>query len=240
MIEQAPPKFGTFDKDPLWQQIAGRLLLLLREKQLRPGDKLPPERELAAMMQVSRASLREGLRALSMMNVIEVRQGLGTFVTSLEPELLVEQLSLVLSLDDSTITQLFETRKIIEVGAVALAAKRVTAEGLAALHTLLHDAESAVDDPAQFLQIDIQLHKKIVDIANNPILSRILDSISQLGLASRSRTTYIPGLLQRSVADHQAIVAALEAGDAEAASQAMLAHLNNVEQSYKKLESSPE
>lgn len=240
MIEQAPPKFGTFDKDPLWQQIAGRLLLLLREKQLRPGDKLPPERELAAMMQVSRASLREGLRALSMMNVIEVRQGLGTFVTSLEPELLVEQLSLVLSLDDSTITQLFETRKIIEVGAVALAAKRVTAEGLAALQTLLHDAESAVDDPAQFLQIDIQLHKKIVDIANNPILSRILDSISQLGLASRSRTTYIPGLLQRSVADHQAIVAALEAGDAEAASQAMLAHLNNVEQSYKKLESSPE
>jgi len=240
MIEQIPSKFGTFDKDPLWQQIAGRLLLLLREKHLRPGDKLPPERELAAMMQVSRASLREGLRALSMMNVIEVRQGLGTFVTSLEPELLVEQLSLVLSLDDSTITQLFETRKIIEVGAVALAAKRVTAEHLAALHTLLHQAENAVDDPAQFLQIDVQLHKKIVDIANNPILSRILDSISQLGLASRSRTTYIPGLLQRSVADHQAIVAALAAGEAEAASQAMLAHLNNVEQSYKKLESSPE
>ncbi|MCB0176501.1 MAG: FadR family transcriptional regulator, partial [Anaerolineae bacterium] len=96
--------------------IARRLMTLLKEKQLKPGDKLPPERELAAMMQVSRPSLREGLRALSMMNVLEIRQGDGTYVTSLDPELLVEQLSLVLALDDSTLLQLFEARKILEVG----------------------------------------------------------------------------------------------------------------------------
>lgn len=229
MIENIPSKFGTFAKDPLWQQIAGRLLSLLQEKQLQPGDKLPPERELAAMMQVSRASLREGLRALSMMNVIEVRQGLGTFITSLEPELLVEQLSLVLALDTSTITHLFQTRKIIEVGAIALAAEQITAEDIVAMKALLHKAENAVDDPALFLQTDVELHKKIIDIANNPILSRILESVSQLSFASRSRTNDLPGLRQQTVGDHQAIVAALEKRDPKAAQAAMLRHLNNIE-----------
>ena len=232
-LESSTTKFGTFERDPLWQQIASRLLSLLQEKELQPGDKLPSERELAAMMQVSRASLREGLRALSMMNVIEVRQGLGTFITSLEPELLVEQLSLVLSLDTSTITQLLETRKIIEVGAIALAAERITDEDIVMMKALLQKAESAVNDPVVFLQTDVELHKKIIDITNNPILSRILESVSKLGFASRSRTNDLPGLRQQTVVDHQAIVTALEKREPHVAQEAMLRHLNNIERKLK-------
>src|SRR5512146_521879 len=92
--------FGPFEKDVLPKKIATRLLSLIKEKHLRPGDKLPPERELAVMMQVSRPSLREALRALSIINIIEIRQGDGTYVTSLEPELLIEPLDFVFSLDD--------------------------------------------------------------------------------------------------------------------------------------------
>jgi GntR family transcriptional repressor for pyruvate dehydrogenase complex len=85
------------------------------------------------------------------------------------------------------------------------------------------------------LEADLELHKRIVTAAQNPLLGRFMDSISQLGLVSRSRTTEIPGLIKQSAADHQAIVAALKAHDPEAARQAMLRHLDNVERKLKAL-----
>ena len=233
------PQFGTVEKNTVWEQIAAKLLAMLKEKQLRPGDKLPPERELAAMMQVSRPSLREALRALSMMNVLEIRQGAGTFVSSLEPELLVEHLDFVLSLDDSTFVKLFEARKILEVGIVALAAARISEEELAELEAGLTRSQETRDDPISFLQADVELHKNITQAAQNPILSRIIDSISKLSFASRRRTVEISGIREQTIEDHRAIVAALRAHDPEGAQQAMLRHLNNVEQKLTELGSSP-
>jgi GntR family transcriptional repressor for pyruvate dehydrogenase complex len=227
--------FGSIKKSAIAEEILARLLDLIKERELRPGDKLPPERELAAMMDVSRPSLREALRALSIMNIIEIRQGDGTYVTSLEPELLVEHLDFVFALDDSTFVQLFEARKILEVGIVALAAQRITAEQIAELEACLARSVENTDDPQAFLETDLELHNLITRAANNPILSRMMASISQLGLASRSRTTAIPGVVQKTVDDHRAIVAALKARDANAARQAMLDHLNNVEARLKQL-----
>ena len=224
------PNFGTFEKDTLWEQIAARLLSMLKEKQLRPGDKLPPERELAALMQVSRPSLREALRALSMMNVLEIRQGAGTFVSSLEPELLVEHLDFVLSLDNSTFIKLFEARKILEVGIVGLAAERITAAEIAELEAGLLRSQETVREPSAFLQADVELHKKITQAAQNPILSRIIDSIGKLSFASRQRTVEISGIREQTIQDHRAIVTALKAHDPAAAQQAMLEHLSNVEE----------
>ncbi len=232
-LKMSDLEFGTVEKDTLWEQIAARLLSMLQEKQLRPGDKLPPERELAAIMQVSRPSLREALRALSMMNVLEIRQGAGTFVSSLEPELLVEHLDFVLSLDDSTFLHLFEARKILEVGIVALAAERITTEEVRELEAGLVKSQQALGDPIAFLQADVELHKKITQAARNPILSRIIDSIGKLSFASRRRTVEIAGIQEQTVADHRAIVAALQARDPQSAQQAMLCHLNNVEQKLK-------
>ena len=228
--------FEPFEKDVLPKKISARLLSLIKEKQLRPGDKLPPERELAAMMQVSRPYLREALQALSLMNIIEIRQGDGTYVTSLEPELLAEPLDFIFSLNDSTLLKLFEARKIVEVGIVALAAQRISAAEVEELETCLEKSLKATDDPQAFLEADLELHKRIMTAAQNPLLSRFMDSISQLGLVSRSRTTEIPGLTKQSAEDHRAIVAALKAHDPEAARQAMLQHLNNVEQKLKELE----
>jgi GntR family transcriptional repressor for pyruvate dehydrogenase complex len=225
--------FEPFEKDVLPKKISARLLSLITEKHLRPGDKLPPERELAGMMQVSRPSLREALQALALMNIIEIRQGDGTYVTSLKPELLVEPLNFIFTLDASTLFGLFEARKIVEVGLVALAAQRITAEEIVALEICLAKSVQAAADPDAFLQADLELHKKIAAAARNPLLQRFMDSISQLGLASRARTNYIPGLTQQSAEDHRAIVAALKTRDPEAAQQAMLQHLNNVEQKLK-------
>lgn len=232
--------FGPFEKDVLPKKISARLLSLIKEKQLRPGDKLPPERELAAMMQVSRPSLREALQALALINVIEIRQGDGTYVTSLEPELLVEPLDFIFSLNDSTLLQLFEARKIVEAGLAALAAQRISAVEVEELEACLEKSLQALDNPNAFLAADLELHKRIIAAAQNPILSRFMESIGHLGRVSRSRTSEIPGLIQQSAADHRAIVAALKARNPEAARQAMLQHLNNVEQKLKGLVSEDE
>ena len=221
--------FDPIRKSALAEEIIARLLTLIKERELQPGEKLPPERELAARLGVSRPSLREALRALSVMNVIEMRQGDGTYVSSLEPELLVEHLDFVLSIDDSTFLQLFETRKIVEAGIMALAAQRITSEELEALEACLQKSREYVNDHEMFLQTDLELHERITRAARNPFLTRFMASLSQLSIASRSRTVAIPGVREETVEAHRKIVEALKARDPEAARQAMLEHLDSVE-----------
>jgi len=219
-------------KSAISEEISSQLLSMIREKQLSPGEKLPPERELAAMLNVSRPSLREALRALAIMNVIEMRQGDGTYITSLEPELLVEHLDFVLSLDDSTFLQLFEARKIVEVGIASLAAQRITDRQIQELEAVQTKSLASSDDYDAFLAVDLELHDIITHAAGNPFLKRFLTSLSRISLASRKRTVTIPGVSRQAAVDHQAIIAALKDRDPEAASRAMLIHLNNVEKGF--------
>jgi GntR family transcriptional repressor for pyruvate dehydrogenase complex len=221
-------KFSTYRKSAIAESIAGELLSLIREKELQPGDKLPPERELATMMHVSRHTLREALRALAIMNVIDVRQGDGTYIASLEPQSMVEFLGFVFALDDSTFLQLLEARKAVEANIAALAAERISDQELAELDELVAatpvQVESAADQEA-FLRTDIEFHRTIALAARNPILSRFMDSIGELSLAGRRRTIEIPGVPPRSLRDHQAILQALKRRDPVAAQGAMLGHL---------------
>jgi len=217
------------------EAISAEILALLRQKELKPGDKLPPERELAEKLGVSRPSLREALRALSIMKVVEVRQGDGTYVSALRPEELVEHLEFVFMLDDSTMLQLFEARKIVEVGNVSLAAQRISNEELAALRVCLKKSEHSVGDPEAFMLADIELHEIITRAADNPLLERFMASISTLSRASRQKTTHMAGVTETAVEDHRQIVAALEARDPQAAGTAMLRHLEHIEQVYREL-----
>lgn len=219
-------------KSAISEEISAQLLSMIRQGKLSAGEKLPPERELAAMLNVSRPSLREALRALAIMNIIEMRQGDGTYISSLEPETLVEHLDFVLSLDDSTFMQLFEARKIVEVGITALAAERITDNQIRELEALQSKSLSSMDNHETFLAVDLELHNIITDAAGNPFLKRFLTSLSRISLASRQRTVSIPGVSQQSAEDHQAIIAALKARDSRASSNAMLAHLNHVEKSF--------
>jgi GntR family transcriptional repressor for pyruvate dehydrogenase complex len=215
------------------EEISSRILTLLRDKELHPGDKLPPERELAAMLQVSRPSLREALRALALMNVIEIRQGDGTYVSALEPYQLLEQMEFIFHRDNSLILQLFEARKIVEVGCVALAAQRIAPEVLSSLDEIVLRSQKSVGDADAFLQADLDLHKTVIAASQNPLLIRFMESINQLGTQSRKITGTSLAVRRRSIQDHKAIVAALKAHDPTAASAAMLDHLNNVEESLK-------
>src|SRR3954468_15733751 len=144
-----PITFGTVTRDALPDQIAARLIDLITERQLKAGDRLPPERELAATMGVSRSSLREALRALAMLGVAEMRQGDGTYLSNLQPGSLMRSVGLVLAMSDTGLEELFEARKLVEPGLAKLAAQRITDAAAAELvrsaastHDVLGDAEA--------------------------------------------------------------------------------------------------
>jgi GntR family transcriptional repressor for pyruvate dehydrogenase complex len=225
--------FGILQKDALSEKIVERLLSLIREKQLRPGDRLPPERELAPMMGVSRPSLREALRALSAMKVVENRQGSGTYITSLRPELFVNHLDFIFTVNDATFLDLFEARKIVEVGLVALAARVIDDDQLARLEECLARSASSVNQPETFLKTDLELHSIIIEAAHNRTLALFMSSVNQINTASRRRTNELSEVRHQTLKDHKVIVETLKAHDPEAAAKAMRNHLAHVEDKLK-------
>jgi len=227
--------FGAMERETLSMRIARNILALIKERHLRPGDRLPSERELAGMMRVSRPSLREALRALQIMNIIDNRQGSGNYIASLEPKKLVEHLDAVFTLDDSTYHDLFQARKILETGIAELAAANATASELEELEKMVEEAKKRVDDPEAFLRLDLELHNRILAAARNPILELFMSSVNQLSLYSRRRTAESPAVRQRTLRDHRAIVKALRSRDQAAARAEMFKHLSHVENGLEKV-----
>ena len=226
---QGVNRFAVLARSTLPEEIANRLLTLIREQELRPGDKLPPERSLARMMEVSRPVLREALRALSIMKVVDIRQGDGTYITSLEPKQLVSHLDFVFSKDSIALVQLLEARRVLEVGNVRLAADRVSGEQLTDLEDTLAELEAAIDDADRFSDLDIAFHNAICAAADNFLLAQFMNIIGTLGKVSRQRTGAIQAVREATLADHRRIVAALASHDADSAASAMRQHLDRVE-----------
>jgi GntR family transcriptional repressor for pyruvate dehydrogenase complex len=224
-----PVSAGAVSREALAKQIVGRLLEMIRWRRLEPGDQLPPERKLATSMQVSRSSLREALRALAVMGVLEMRHGAGTYVGSLEPDVLIQQLGTMLSLSEVAFDQLFDARLAVEPAICAMAAENIGEQTLERLEACLRGAVEAVFDPETFLRLDLEIHTLICAAAGNALLSQFMASVHTLGLASRTETVHIPGQTERTIFDHELIVAALRARAPEAASSAMHSHLRRIQ-----------
>ncbi len=221
--------FSAIEKDSISEKIAAQVLSLIKDQHLKPGDKLPPERELAAILQVSRASLREAFRSLAAVGAIESRQGAGTYVTAGEPDLLSEQLDYIVSLNESTFDHIFEARRVLDIGIVECAARRITSEELDRLERFAEQMHQHYDDYGTFVLADLEFHELIVRASHNPIfVSPYLASIRRLGRISRIRSVPVSGLPEQSFADHRAIVDALRAHDPEAARAAMTSHLDHI------------
>ena len=225
-----PPAFGTVTREAVPQQIVSRLLDLIQQRHLGPGDRLPAERELAASMGVSRSSLREALRALTVLGVTEMRHGTGTYISSLEPELLVRHADASCSRCPTTPPTSCSRR----AGWSSPRWRRWPPSGSTTGRSELLDAcveraGTAIGDAEAFMETDLELHDAIRVAAENAVLGRFMESIRALGLASRRRTGARRAVQEQTVKDHRAIVAALRARDPEAASAAMHRHLENVE-----------
>jgi GntR family transcriptional repressor for pyruvate dehydrogenase complex len=191
-----------------------------------PGARLPKETELAAQLGLSRNSLREAVRALSQLRVLEVRQGDGTYVTSLEPELLLESTSFVshLLVGESAV-ELFEVRRLLEGAAAALAAARIDAAGKEALRTMLErmiEAETVED----LVEADVDFHAVMARATGNTFLTSLLASLSSRTRRARMwRGREVDNALDVTRDEHRRIYEAIVAGDPELARAAAMAHI---------------
>ncbi|MEY9838647.1 FadR/GntR family transcriptional regulator [Streptacidiphilus sp. EB103A] len=195
------------------------------------GARLPREEDLAVQLGISRNSLREAVRALTAMRILISRQGDGTYVSSLEPHLLLEELSFVadVSHGDSA-AQLLEVRRLLEPQATALAAHRITDQGLAALRVILESSMKA-DSVEAFIEWDIAFHRAIVDTIGNPVLSLLLDTLSTHTQRVRIvRGAHLATALESVHREHESILRALEAHDGQLAASAAMLHVSAVEQ----------
>lgn len=207
----------------LSEEIVKSILNDVKQGRLKPGDKLPSEKQMLEIYQVSRGPVREALRTLRIMNVIDIKQGKGAFVTTLDPGLLIEYLEFVLDLDNSTVFHLFEARRILEPEIACLATLRASKAEIEALQATA----------MQGFQVDILLHEMIAKATKNPILLRFITSIAHLGEMSRKQTSAVPGVPEAAHEQHLRLVEAIANRDANLARELMKEHLDFVSDSYR-------
>jgi GntR family transcriptional regulator, transcriptional repressor for pyruvate dehydrogenase complex len=223
-----PVEFQTIKRSAVAREAIDIIKQMILRGEIQPGQRLPAERELATQLGVSRPSLREAIRALIALNILESRHGEGTFVSSLEPEVLAEPIDFLLRINEDAIYALFEARRVLEAAAAALAAVRATDLELSDLEDFARQGRTKVDDVDVFIEHDVEFHARIRRTTRSPILESLLASISALSYESRRRTARSPAVRARALADHQAMVKTLKKRDPEAAHKAMVAHLEHV------------
>jgi GntR family transcriptional regulator, transcriptional repressor for pyruvate dehydrogenase complex len=198
---------------------------LIEQGGLRPGDRLPSERDLALELGVSRPSVRSGLEALESMGVVVSRRGAGTFIADGPPDLGAEPLSLLASLHGFTPNEMFEARLVLEVGVAGLAAEHADGERLAAMAEEVTEMFASLEDPAAFLRHDVRFHQAVASGCGNRVLAALMEMVSAQFYELRKETIARARDLREAAEMHRRIFRAIRARDAEAARAAMHEHL---------------
>jgi len=216
-------------KTRVYHEIVAQIRELIAQGRIQPGDRLPPERELADLFKASRNSVRDALRVLEQMGLIETRHGDGNYVRTLSPEELTEPLASLLLQSREQMRELWEVRRVFEPAVAEYAAQRITAEELDELSGVLAEQQAQVSLGRTGLLEDTQFHYGIAEAARNPVLLRVIDTIVDLLHASRERSLQQGDRPQQSLAGHRRILDALRHRDPGQARAAMLQHLRDVE-----------
>lgn len=194
---------------------------------LRPGDRLPAERELAVHIGVSRPTVRAGLKALAAIGVVQARRGSGTYIPDGPPALGSEPLSFLAALHGFSREEMYEARRILEVGAAGLAAERANAAQVEAIGVEVRRMFSALADPHRFLVHDINFHRAIAAASGNPIVASLVEMVSVLYYEKRRRVVARASFrdLEDAARMHERIFDAISQRHAENARALMSAHL---------------
>src|SRR5438309_1725014 len=211
----------------LYQGIVEQIESLLEKGELRPGDQLPPERALAEQFQVSRASVREALRSLELLGVVETRAGGGTFVRRTGPEDLARPLSNLIT-RGHTLTDVIEVRGLIEPAIAASAARRILAGELVELRAILQRQAERVAANESYAEEDTRFHELIGQAARNELLVTMLGVIWDVLRSSREQWLQTNQRAHESLDAHRRILNALSAHEPEAARQAAAEHITAV------------
>jgi GntR family transcriptional repressor for pyruvate dehydrogenase complex len=198
--------------------------------ELTPGARLPPEKELAERLGLSRSSMREAVKALEVIRVLDVRRGDGTYVTSLEPKLLLEAISFVVDLHgDDSLLEIFAVRRILESHATGLAAQRATTDDVTGLAAELESARGETDVES-LVRHDVRFHHHVARLSGNSYLTSLLESLTSQTVRARVwRGLTEADAVERTLIEHRAIVDAIAAHDVQLATALAAVHIAGVE-----------
>jgi GntR family transcriptional repressor for pyruvate dehydrogenase complex len=211
--------------NPAAARVVGHVEGLIARGRLRPGDRLPPERELALQVGVSRPTVRAGLRWLAAMGVVRARQGSGTFITDGPPRIEPGSLGMLATLHGFTRDEMFEARRVLEVGVAGLAAERASPEQVAAMAEELMGLYASMQAPQAFLLRDVRFHQAVAAGSANPVLGALVDLVSALVYDRRRLTIERAQDLKESAEMHRRIYDAIRDHDPERARREMDHHL---------------
>ena len=220
---------GPVRKTKVYAEVAAQIQRLIAEGRLKPGDKLPPERELAEIFGVSRSSVRDAIRVLEVQGLVEPRHGDGTLVREIPIDRLVRPLADALTAGKDLLADLFDMRKMLEPPLARAAAFRATDDDVRALEQIVERQTRRVRAGELALEDDNEFHYRIATAAKNQVVLRTMDVLMDLLRDSRARSLQGPGRAEKSLEGHRRILDAIRRRDPDAAAQRMRGHIEEIE-----------
>jgi GntR family transcriptional repressor for pyruvate dehydrogenase complex len=218
----------AIERRPIAEQVASRIMAMIKSGNLKSGDRLPTERQMGIAFGISRPPLREALKALTLMGVLESRQGGRYTVTDLSPSRLVAPFNTMLAVSDYDVNEHFEARLVVDLDLVRMCTLRATLEQRQRIMKHAIDGKAFYSDAVAFRLLDIEFHQSLNDAAGNRLLSAVAQGLYDIGLDVRRVASAMPGNIEKSVSQHIEIAEAILADDAMAAAAAYRRHLEHV------------
>jgi GntR family transcriptional regulator, transcriptional repressor for pyruvate dehydrogenase complex len=194
---------------------------------LKPGERLPSERELADRLQVSRNVIREASKVLEARGLVTIQTGSGVYVADVEPHTFTRSLGLYVQRAQTSVAHVFEVRWILEVETAGLAALNATTQDVAEMEIAIDEAALSIKDLDTFAAKDIHFHQLLASASHNPLLSVLLDTLADVLRDQSSRASALPGAQQNALEHHRKILRAVKSRSSMLASQAMRNHLTD-------------
>jgi GntR family transcriptional repressor for pyruvate dehydrogenase complex len=225
----AKPLYRTVKTSRLFEQIVQQVEDSILKGQLKPGDQLPAERDLAQRFGVSRTAVREAVKTLREKGLVEAYSGRGTFVTNGTSQAIRQSLDLMIRINQQEgSANLAGLRAVLEPEIAGLAAPRIEEQLLSTMREAVAIMDRSLNDPDAYVEADLDFHLALAEAAGNPLILSLLDSIVGLLREHRTRVFDVHGGPERGQYHHKRILAAIERRDPEAAREAMRAHLQQV------------
>ena len=221
--------FEAIRRNKVYEEVARQIERLILKK-LQPGDKLPSERELAETLGVSRGSIRDAIRSLELLGLVEPRQGAGTIVREITADALVNPLANMLVRQREHVAELLDFRKMLEPPLAGRAAMHASPDEISEMEEILRRQEAKLSKGEVAVGEDSDFHYSVALASGNGVVLKLLDVLMDLLRETRERSLQVAGRPQKSLAGHKRILAAIKRGDAEAAKAAMRRHIEDVEE----------
>ena len=228
MLTIPKTEFETIRRNKLYEEVADKLQYWILNE-MKPGDKLPPERQLGQLFGVGRSSIRDAVRRLQAMGLVEPHQGRGTVVCEVSDSSIVTPLASVLVRKRKLVAELLDVRKIIEPGIAARAARNATPEQIAEIEAILDRQAERTKRGESVIEEDSAFHYSLALAADNSVVLRVLDVLMDLLQKSREHSLQVKGRAPKSLAGHRSIISAVKRKDVAAAEAAMRRHLEQIE-----------